>query len=57
MLYILAMQIFVKTLTGKTITLEVESSDSVDNLWRRATPYPKLMWYDSQSGVVNNSAE
>ena len=26
------MQIFVKTLTGKTITLEVESSDSVSNI-------------------------
>ncbi|XP_062189963.1 ubiquitin-like [Phragmites australis] len=26
------MQIFVKTLTGKTITLEVESSDIVDNV-------------------------
>jgi len=26
------MQIFVKTLTGKTITLDVESSDTVDNL-------------------------
>ena len=25
-------QIFVKTLTGKTITLEVESSDTIDNL-------------------------
>lgn len=25
------MQIFVKTLTGKTITLEVESSDSIDD--------------------------
>jgi hypothetical protein len=25
-------QIFVKTLTGKTITLEVESSDTVDNV-------------------------
>ena len=24
------MQIFVKTLTGKTITLEVESSDSIE---------------------------
>lgn len=24
------MQIFVKTLTGKTITLDVESSDSID---------------------------
>ena len=26
------MQIFVKTLTGKTITLEVESSDSIENI-------------------------
>ncbi|KAK6934399.1 Ubiquitin-like domain [Dillenia turbinata] len=29
---LLLMQIFVKTLTGKTITLEVESSDTVDNV-------------------------
>ena len=28
----LQMQIFVKTLTGKTITLEVESSDTIDNV-------------------------
>jgi ubiquitin len=27
-----AMQIFIKTLTGKTITLEVESSDTIDNV-------------------------
>ena len=26
------MQIFIKTLTGKTITLEVEASDSIDNV-------------------------
>jgi ubiquitin len=26
------MQIFVKTLTGKTITLEVESPDNIDNV-------------------------
>jgi len=26
------MQIFVKTLTGKTITLEVESSDKIENI-------------------------
>ena len=25
------MQIFVKTLTGKTITLDVEASDTIDN--------------------------
>ena len=28
----LKMQIFVKTLTGKTITLEVEPSDTIDNV-------------------------
>lgn len=28
----LAMQVFVKTLTGKTITLEVEPSDSIENI-------------------------
>ncbi|MEM0576853.1 ubiquitin-like protein [Flavobacterium polysaccharolyticum] len=27
-----SMQIFIKTLTGKTITLEVECSDTVDNI-------------------------
>jgi ubiquitin len=26
------MQIFVKTLTGKTITLDVEPSDTIDNV-------------------------
>ncbi|CBI28631.3 unnamed protein product, partial [Vitis vinifera] len=26
------MQIFIKTLTGKTITLEVASSDAIDNV-------------------------
>jgi len=29
---VVTMQIFVKTLTGKTITLEVESSDSIENV-------------------------
>jgi ubiquitin len=29
---VFAMQIFVKTLTGKTITLEVEASDSIENV-------------------------
>ena len=28
----MSMQIFVKTLTGKTITLEVEASDSIENV-------------------------
>ena len=31
-LFFAIMQIFVKTLTGKTITLEVESSDTIDNV-------------------------
>jgi ubiquitin len=30
--HVLVMQIFVKTLTGKTFTLEVESSDTIDNV-------------------------
>jgi len=29
------MQIFVKTLTGKTIAVEVESSDTIDNVKRK----------------------
>ena len=31
------MQIFVKTLTGKTITLEVEPSDSIENVKAKLT--------------------
>jgi ubiquitin len=30
--YYLSMQIFVKTLTGKTITLEVEPTDTIENV-------------------------
>ena len=30
--YNLIMQVFIKTLTGKTITLDVESSDTIDNV-------------------------
>ena len=32
LLFTLIMQIFVKTLTGKTITLDVEPSDTIDNV-------------------------
>ncbi len=31
-IYNIKMQIFVKTLTGKTITLDVENSDTIDNV-------------------------
>lgn len=47
------MQIFVKTLTGKTITLEVESSDTIDNVKakiqgiRLHTTHPLLTSADS----------
>lgn len=30
--FVRKMQIFVKTLTGKTITLEVEASDTIENV-------------------------
>jgi ubiquitin len=30
--YIIIMQIFIKTLTGKTITLDVEASDTIENI-------------------------
>ena len=32
------MQIFVKTLTGKTITLDVEASDTIDDVKAEARP-------------------
>jgi len=37
------MQIFVKTLTGKTITLEVESSDTIDNVKAKIQGMRKLI--------------
>ena len=36
------MQIFVKTLTGKTITLEVESSDTIDNVKSKIQGQPSM---------------
>uniref|UniRef100_A0A453IGK2 Ubiquitin-like domain-containing protein n=1 Tax=Aegilops tauschii subsp. strangulata TaxID=200361 RepID=A0A453IGK2_AEGTS len=42
------MQIFVKTLTGKTITLEVESSDTIDNVKKQLDDGRTLADYNIQ---------
>ena len=39
------MQIFVKTLTGKTITLEVEPSDSIENV-KAKIQVSDLQWFE-----------
>jgi len=45
------MQIFVKTLTGKTITLEVESSDTIDNV------KSKIQGMLCSSGLTDHAAD
>ena len=38
------MQIFVKTLTGKTITLEVEASDTIENVKAKIQATGSIIW-------------
>ncbi|KAL0309742.1 UNVERIFIED_CONTAM: Polyubiquitin [Sesamum radiatum] len=50
------MQIFVKTLTGKTITLEVESSDTIDNVRLRSKTIRKSRrWQDPHRSSIQSA--
>ena len=41
------MQIFVKTLTGKTITLEVEAADTIENVKAKIQVGTKFRFYEN----------
>ena len=48
------MQIFVKTLTGKTITLEVEPSDTIENVKAKIQVSLSLVYFVNASFEVRN---
>ncbi|ONK74764.1 uncharacterized protein A4U43_C03F9910 [Asparagus officinalis] len=48
------MQIFVKTLTGKTITLEVESSDTIDNIFVKTLTGKTITLEVESSDTIDN---
>jgi ubiquitin len=50
------MQIFVKTLTGKTITLEVESSDTIDNVKSKIQGTNKSLSNSKISNIETNGS-
>ena len=51
------MQIFVKTLTGKTITLEVEGSDSIENIKAKIQEVSSLTKTDRGSGGFGSTGK
>lgn len=53
----MSMQIFVKTLTGKTITLDVEASDSIENVKQKSKTRKEFLQINSVSFLQANSSK